>query len=144
MLLSNLVFLSFIVKGLAICQLRGVITTQKVLFYSSLLTPLNTFEQQLLPFNSIGTLRTFQAFLISLWQVLVFLISFSSLKRAKNEGNFVQSMAKQDEAQAHEESKLWKASQPLPNQSSMQGRKSEKKSNIRKFCMLFMTNWCLS
>ena len=49
--------------------------------------------------------------------------------------NFVQSMAKQDEAQAHEESKLWKASQPLPNQSSMQRRKSEKKSNIRIFYM---------
>ena len=34
-----------------------MITTQKVLFYSLKLTVLNTFEQQLIPFNSIGTLR---------------------------------------------------------------------------------------
>ena len=46
---------------------------------------------------------------------------------------FVYSMAKQVEAQTHEESKFWKASQPLPNQSSMQGRESEKKSNIQQF-----------
>ena len=37
----------------------GVVTTQKVLFYSLKLTILNTFEQYLIPFNSIGTLRTF-------------------------------------------------------------------------------------
>ena len=47
--------------------------------------------------------------------------------------NFVQSMAKQVEAQTHEESKFWRASQPFPNQSSMQGRESEKKSNIQQF-----------
>ena len=46
---------------------------------------------------------------------------------------FVYSMAKQVEAQTHEESKFWKALQPLPNQSSMQGRESEKKSNIQQF-----------
>ena len=34
-----------------------MITTQKVLFYSLKLTILHTFEQQLIPFNSIGTLR---------------------------------------------------------------------------------------
>ena len=49
--------------------------------------------------------------------------------------NFVQSMAKQVEAQTHEEFKVWRASQPFPNQSSMQGRESEKKSNIQQFCM---------
>ena len=47
--------------------------------------------------------------------------------------NFVQSMAKQVEAQLHEESKFWRASQPFPNQSSMQGKESEKKSNIQQF-----------
>ena len=47
--------------------------------------------------------------------------------------NFVQSMENQVEAQTHEESKLWRASQPLPNQSSKQGRKSEKKSNSQQF-----------
>ena len=47
--------------------------------------------------------------------------------------NFVQSMAKQVEAQTHEESKFWRALQPFPNQSSMQGRESEKKSNIQQF-----------
>ena len=49
--------------------------------------------------------------------------------------NFVQSMAKQVEAQTHEESKFWRASQPLPNQSSMQGKESEKRSNIQQFRM---------
>ena len=34
-----------------------MITTQKVLFYSLKLTVLNNFEQQLIPFNSISTLR---------------------------------------------------------------------------------------
>ena len=34
-----------------------LITTQKVLFYSLKLTVLNTFKQQLIPFNLIGTLR---------------------------------------------------------------------------------------
>ena len=53
--------------------------------------------------------------------------------------NFVQSMAKQVEAQTHEESKFWRASQPLPNQSSMQGRESEKKSNIQQ-CRMAMRN----
>ena len=49
--------------------------------------------------------------------------------------NFVQSMAKQVEAQTHEESKFWRAQQPFPNQSSMQGRESQKKSNIQQFRM---------
>ena len=31
---SYLVFISFIAQGLAMCQLGGVITTQKVLFYT--------------------------------------------------------------------------------------------------------------
>ena len=42
-------------------------------------------------------------------------------------------MAKQVEAQTHEESKFWRASQLFPNQSSMQGRELEKKSNIQQF-----------
>ena len=46
---------------------------------------------------------------------------------------FVYSMAKQVEAQTHEESKFWRASQLFPKQSSMQGRESEKKSNIQQF-----------
>ena len=33
--------------------------------------------------------------------------------------DFVQFMAKQVEAQKHEESKFWRASKPLPNQSSV-------------------------
>ena len=37
------------------------------------------------------------------------------------------------EAKLHEESKFWRASKPLPNQSSMQGRESEKESNIQQF-----------
>ena len=49
--------------------------------------------------------------------------------------NFVKSMTKQVEAQIHEESKLWRASQPLPSQSSMQGRESEKKSSNQQFLM---------
>ena len=49
--------------------------------------------------------------------------------------NFVQSMAKQLKAKLHEESKFWRALQPFPNQSSMQGRESEKKSNNQQFCM---------
>ena len=47
--------------------------------------------------------------------------------------NFVQSIAKQFKAQTHEESKFQRALQPFPNQSSMQGRESEKKSNIQQF-----------
>ena len=46
---------------------------------------------------------------------------------------FVYSMAKQVEAQTHEESKFQRASQPLPNQSNMQGRESDKESNIQQF-----------
>ena len=42
-------------------------------------------------------------------------------------------MEKQDEAQTHEETKLWKALQPLPSQSSMQGGEIEKKSNTQQF-----------
>ena len=49
--------------------------------------------------------------------------------------NFVQSMAKQVKAQTHEESKFWKVSQTFQNQSSMQVRESEKKSNIQQFRM---------
>ena len=46
-------------------------------------------------------------------------------------------MEKQVEAKLHEESKFWRASKPLPNQSSMQGRESEKESNIQQFCNPF-------
>ena len=55
--MSNFLYLSFIAKGLAMCRLGGVITTQKVLFYNLKLTILNTFEQQLIHLNSISTLR---------------------------------------------------------------------------------------
>ena len=41
------------------------------------------------------------------------------------------------EAKLHEESKFWRASKPLPNQSSMQGRESKKESNIQQFCNPF-------
>ena len=44
-------------------------------------------------------------------------------------------MAKQVEAQLHEESKFCRASKPFPNRSSMQGRESEKKSNSQQFRM---------
>ena len=37
------------------------------------------------------------------------------------------------EAKLHDESKFWRASKPFPNQSSMQGRESEKESNIHEF-----------
>ena len=37
------------------------------------------------------------------------------------------------EAKLHEESKFWRTSKPLPNQSSVQGRESEKESNIEEF-----------
>ena len=43
-------------------------------------------------------------------------------------------MEKQVEAKLHEESKFWRASKPLPNQSSVQGRESEKESNTKEFC----------
>ena len=36
-------------------------------------------------------------------------------------------------AQAHEESKSWKVLKPFPNQSSDEGRESEKESNIQQF-----------
>ena len=49
--------------------------------------------------------------------------------------NFVYSMSKQVEAQTHEESKFLRVSQPLPNQSNMQGRESKKKSKIQQFRM---------
>ena len=39
-------------------------------------------------------------------------------------------------AQAHEESKFQRALKPFPKQSSMQGRESEKESNIQQFRML--------
>ena len=42
-------------------------------------------------------------------------------------------MVKQVEAQLHEESKFWRALKSFPNQSSMQGRESEKESNIQQF-----------
>ena len=46
--------------------------------------------------------------------------------------NFVQSMTKQIEDKLHEESKFWRASKPLPNQSSVQGRELEEKSNTEE------------
>ena len=39
-------------------------------------------------------------------------------------------------AQKNEESKFQRALKPFPNQSSMQGRESEKESNIQQFRML--------
>ena len=38
------------------------------------------------------------------------------------------------EAKLHEESKFWRASNPLPNQSSVQGRESDEESNTEEFC----------
>ena len=42
-------------------------------------------------------------------------------------------MAKQVEAQIHEESNLWRALYPFPSQSSMQERESKKKSSNQQF-----------
>ena len=38
-------------------------------------------------------------------------------------------------AQKNEESKFQRALKPFPKQSSMQGRESEKESNIQQFCI---------
>ena len=73
--------------------------------------------------------------LINFWQVLVFLIAFLSLKQAKNEGELgiVHGKAgfKLNYTKNPSFRRAWK---PLPNQSSMQGRESEKESNIQQFC----------
>ena len=71
--------------------------------------------------------------LISFWQVLMFLIVFLSLKKGKNEGEL---------GVVHGKTRLMlnytknlsfgRASSPLPIQSSMQGRKSEKEFNIQQ------------
>ena len=42
-------------------------------------------------------------------------------------------MAEQVGAQTHEESKFWRASNPLPNKSSVQGRESKEESNTDEF-----------
>ena len=118
-LLSILLYLSFIAKGLAICQLGRVITTQKVLFYSLKLTFLNTFKQQLIAFNSIDTLMNLERVTNN------FFGKFQCFQQLK-------SMAMQVETQIHEEFELWSTSQPfaklgnrLPSQSEMQERKPE-------------------
>ena len=48
------------------------------------------------------------------------------------------------EARLHEESKFWRASKPFPNQSSMQGRESEKEFTFVNFatsCEIFASLW---
>ena len=74
--------------------------------------------------------------LISFWQVLMFLIAFLSLKQAKNEEKIgiVHGKARLKLNYTKNPS-FGKTSKPLPNQSSMQGRESEKKSNIQQFGM---------
>ena len=72
--------------------------------------------------------------LINFWQVLVFLIAFLSLKQAKNEGELgiVHGKARL-KLNYMKNPSFRRASKPLPNQSSMQGRESEKESNIQQF-----------
>ena len=72
--------------------------------------------------------------LVSFWQVFVFLITFFIIKTSQEWGRTWYSPWKSKiEAKLHEESKFWRASKPLPNQSSMEGRESEKESNIQQF-----------
>ena len=56
--------------------------------------------------------------------------SFLSLKWAKNEKGLCSVHSKASWISKHEESKSWRASKPLPIQSSEQGGESEKESNI--------------
>ena len=72
--------------------------------------------------------------LISFWQAFVFLIAFLSLKQAKNEGELgiVHGKARL-KLNYMKNPSFRRASKPLPNQSSMQGRESEKESNIQQF-----------
>ena len=73
--------------------------------------------------------------LISFWQALVFFIAFLSLKQAKNEGELGIVHGKARLKLNYTKNPSFKrASKPLPNQSSMQGRESEKESNIQQFC----------
>ena len=73
-------------------------------------------------------------FLINFWQVLVFLIAFLSLKQAKNEGELGIVHGKAGFKLNYTKNPSFRrASKPLPNQSSMQGRESEKKSNNQQF-----------
>ena len=72
--------------------------------------------------------------LISFWQVLVFLLAFLSLKQTKDEGKIgiVHGKARLKLNYTKNPS-FGKTSKPLPNQSSKQGRESEKESDIQQF-----------
>ena len=72
--------------------------------------------------------------LISFWQVLVFLLAFLSLKQTKDEGKIgiVHGKARLKLNYTKNPS-FGRASKPLPNQSSKQGRESEKESDIQQF-----------
>ena len=74
---------------------------------------------------------------------MVLLIAFWSLKWAKNEGGLCSVHSKASWISKHEKSKSWKASKPLPIQSSEQGGESEKKFNIHQFHKLpfNLRNW---
>ena len=65
----------------------------------------------------------------------MFLIVFLSLKQAKNEGELgiVHGKIRLNLNYTKNPS-FWRASKSLPNQLSMQGGESEKKSNIQQFC----------
>ena len=89
-----------------------VITTQKVLFHSLKITVLNTFEQQLIPFNSIDTLRNLARVTNQ------FLASFGVF----DSSNPWQSKLKLK----YMKNPIFGAlHNPLPSQSEMQGRKPE-------------------
>ena len=60
--------------------------------------------------------------------------SFLIIKTSQEWGKTWPSLWKSKiEAKLHEESKFGRASKPFPNQSSMQGRETEKESNIQEF-----------
>ena len=61
------------------------------------------------------------------------LIAFWLLKWAKNEGGSCLVHGKASWSSKHEESKSWRVAKPFPNQSSEQGRESEKESNMQQF-----------
>ena len=72
--------------------------------------------------------------LISFWQVLMFLIAFCAIKQVKNEGELgiIHGKARL-KLNYMKNPSFGRASKPFPNQSSVQGRKSEKESNTEEF-----------
>ena len=71
--------------------------------------------------------------LISFWQVLVFLVAIWSLKQAKNEGEVCVVHGKVSWSSITWRIQALELHSPIPRQSSMQGRESEKKSSNQEF-----------